>query len=118
MIKSLATKVATSAEINQRTQVGTDCIVGSGSKIDERCSVKKSIIGQHCTIGKNCKISNSVIMGHVVIEDMVVLHGCIVCHNSTIHEKSNLKDVVVSTGYRVEANSVIKNEVLEDYHDD
>ena len=47
-------------------------MVGSDSKIGERCSVKKSVIGKSCQIGDNVKIANSVIMGHVIIGNKYV----------------------------------------------
>lgn len=50
-------------------QIGPDSMIGEGSKMGERCSVKKSVIGSHCTIGKNVQISRSIIMDYVVIED-------------------------------------------------
>ena len=56
-------------------QVGTDTIVGTGTKIGEKTSVKRSVVGDHCNIGKNVKISNCVIMDYVTIED-----GCVNTH--------------------------------------
>jgi len=44
-------------------------MVGEGSRIGERCSVKKSVIGKHCTIGKNVKINNAILMDHVTVQD-------------------------------------------------
>ncbi len=48
-------------------QVGVECVVGEGTKLGERCSIKKSVIGKHCNIGDRVKIINSVIMNHVTI---------------------------------------------------
>ena len=50
-------------------QVGQDSMVGEGSTIGEKVSVKRSIIGKHCTIGDKVKILNCVIMDHVNIKD-------------------------------------------------
>lgn len=44
-------------------------MVGDGTSIGARCSIKKSIIGRHCNIGNNVKIINSVIMDYVTIKD-------------------------------------------------
>ncbi len=70
MTKSVTVqRVPTSAEVSSSTQIGPDSLVGRGSKIGDKCTVKKSIIGSHCNIGKNVKITNSVIMDYVVLED-------------------------------------------------
>jgi len=50
-------------------QVGPESMIGEGSKIGERCSVKKSSVGAHCIVGKNVKLVNTVVMDYVVIED-------------------------------------------------
>jgi len=62
-------RIPDSAEVSPKTQVGPDSLVGDSSKIGERCSIKKSVIGSHCTIGRNVKIIGSVIMDYIVIED-------------------------------------------------
>jgi translation initiation factor eIF-2B subunit gamma len=49
--------------------MGADSLIGEGSKVGEKCSIKKSVIGSHCVIGKNVKLNNCVIMDHVMIED-------------------------------------------------
>lgn len=73
--------------------------------MSEKCSVKRSVIGAHCTIGKNCKIKDSVIMDYVVIEDGVKLEGCVVCSSAKILEKASLKDCEVANGFEVEKDS-------------
>jgi ADP-glucose pyrophosphorylase len=73
MTKLIEQKIASTAEISTKTQVGPDSMVGDGSKVGDRCSVKKSVIGSHCTIGKNVKIVNSVIMDYVIVEDKYVV---------------------------------------------
>ncbi|KAI8922844.1 trimeric LpxA-like protein, partial [Entophlyctis helioformis] len=108
-------RVPASAVINPKTQVGGDSLVGEGSMIDERSSVKKSIIGNHCTVGKNVKITNSIIMDYVNIEDNVKLEGCVVCSNAKIGERAQLKDCEVSAEKIVAADTVGKNETYVDY---
>ena len=50
-------------------QVGANCIVGDGSTIGERTSVKNSVIGNHCSIADKVRITGSVIMDHVAIDE-------------------------------------------------
>ncbi|KAJ3218191.1 hypothetical protein HDU67_006453 [Dinochytrium kinnereticum] len=94
--------VASSAEISSRTQVGPDSMVGVSTKIGERTSVKKSVIGSHCIIGKNVKIAGSIIMDHCIVEDNVKLDGTILCGSSKIQEGAQLKDCLVGASYVVE----------------
>ncbi|KAJ3104185.1 hypothetical protein HDU97_009440 [Phlyctochytrium planicorne] len=112
--------IAQSVEIAQKTQVGPDSMVGMGTKINERTSVKKSVIGGHCTIGKNVKIANSVIMDHCVIADKLVhelqfcvkLDGSILCTKSHINENAQLKDCLVSAEYKVQKDAQAKGETF------
>ena len=62
-------RMAQNVDIHPKTQLAQDCLIGEGTKINERCSIKKSIVGSHCQIGKEVKISNCIIMDYVVIED-------------------------------------------------
>jgi translation initiation factor eIF-2B subunit gamma len=79
------------ARVSARTVIGSDSMLGESSTVDDKCSIKKSVIGTHCTIGERvsvcegergeretihthththtqCKITNSVIMDHVTIK--------------------------------------------------
>ncbi|RUS31655.1 nucleotide-diphospho-sugar transferase [Jimgerdemannia flammicorona] len=125
LTKQSALRVALTADVSGRAQVGADSMVGEFTRIDERTSVKRSTIGAHCVIGKNVKISNSVVLDHVVIEDKCVrgsgdwverkkifmmfesivrfvkMDGCVVCNHAKIEEKAQLKDCEVGGGYVV-----------------
>lgn len=50
-------------------QISADSQVAASTRVGDRTSVKKSVIGTHCVIGKNVKISGCVIMDYVVIND-------------------------------------------------
>ena len=50
-------------------KVGPDCIVGDGSKLAEKVSVKKSVVGQNCDIAEKVKIANSIIMDQVSMKE-------------------------------------------------
>lgn len=56
-----------SLTIRTRFQVGAECVVGEGTRVGDRASIKKSVIGKHCVIHDGVKIINSVIMNHVTI---------------------------------------------------
>ncbi|TQE01932.1 hypothetical protein C1H46_012556 [Malus baccata] len=39
-----------SAELGSKTTVGPHCMLGEGSQMGDKCSVKRSVIGRHCRI--------------------------------------------------------------------
>ena len=57
------------ALINQKAQISADSTIGRSTKVDERASIKRSVIGKHCVIGKMTKIVGCVILDHCVIAD-------------------------------------------------
>jgi translation initiation factor eIF-2B subunit gamma len=83
------------AKIAQTTMVGPDCVVGHGTVIGEKASVKKSVIGQHCQIGDRVKINNSIVMDNVHLEDGVELNDSIVCNKVHVPEKTKLNETVL-----------------------
>lgn len=55
--------------IDPKAQISTDSVIGQSTRVEERASVKKSIVGRHCVIGKMTKIAGCVILDHCVIGD-------------------------------------------------
>lgn len=96
-------------------------MIGRSTRVDERASIKKSVIGKHCVIGKMAKIVGCVILDHCVINDGSVLitseckqiltyaacmfraklDGCILGANTKIGEKAELSKCVTQAGYEV-----------------
>ncbi|KAK4419692.1 Translation initiation factor eIF-2B subunit gamma [Sesamum alatum] len=101
-----------SAVIGSKTTVGPQCMLGEGSQMGDKCSVKKSVIGRHCRIGSNVKIVNSVVMNHVTISDGCSIQGSIICSNVQLQERAVLKDCQVGAGFVVTAGSEHKGESL------
>ncbi|KAM3303317.1 translation initiation factor eIF-2B subunit gamma [Capsicum chacoense] len=100
------------AELGSKTTVGPHCMLGEGSQMGDKCSVKKSVIGRHCRIGSNVKVVNSVIMDHVTIGDGCSIQGSIICSNVQLQERVVLRDCQVGAGYVVSAGSEYKGESL------
>ncbi|XP_026427436.1 translation initiation factor eIF-2B subunit gamma-like [Papaver somniferum] len=101
-----------SAELGSKTTVGPQCMLGEGSQLGDKCSVKRSLIGRHCRIGSNVKVANSVVMNHVTIGDGCSIQGSAVCSNVQLHERAVLKDCQVGAGFVVTAGSEHKGESL------
>ncbi|XP_072024090.1 LOW QUALITY PROTEIN: translation initiation factor eIF2B subunit gamma-like [Amphiura filiformis] len=103
-----------SASIKPKTTIGQDSMVGEGTTIGEKDSVKRSIIGKHCSIGDKVKIANSVVMDHVTIKDGCTIQGSILCGNTHINEGVELKDCIVGSSQNVPEKSKFSNEVIGD----
>ncbi|XP_028759585.1 translation initiation factor eIF-2B subunit gamma [Neltuma alba] len=101
-----------SAELGAKTTVGPHCMLGEGSQMSDKCSVKRSVIGRHCRIGANVKIVNSIVMNHVTIGDGCSIQGSVICSNVQLQERVVLKDCQIGAGYVVTAGSEYKGEVL------
>ncbi|KAF9596260.1 hypothetical protein IFM89_008423 [Coptis chinensis] len=101
-----------SAELGSKTTVGPQCMLGEGSQLGDKCSVKRSVIGRHCRIGSNVKIVNSVVMNHVTIGDGCSVQGSVICSNVQLQERVVLKDCLVGAAYVVTAGNEIKGESL------
>lgn len=55
--------------IDQKAQISGDSMIGLSTRVDERASIKRSVVGKHCVIGKMTKIVGCVLLDHCVIED-------------------------------------------------
>jgi translation initiation factor eIF-2B subunit gamma len=53
----------------QKIQISPDSMVGDSTKIEERTTIKKCVIGKHCTIGKMVRLVGCVVLDHCVIGD-------------------------------------------------
>ncbi|KAL5707746.1 hypothetical protein ACHQM5_018609 [Ranunculus cassubicifolius] len=101
-----------SAELGSKTTVGPQCMLGEGSQLGDKCSVKRSVIGRHCRIGSNVKIVNSVVMNHATIGDGCSVQGSVICSNVQLQERVVLKDCMVGASYVITAGNEIKGESL------
>ncbi|XP_050203383.1 uncharacterized protein LOC126653521 [Mercurialis annua] len=101
-----------SAQLGSKTTVGPHCMLGEGSQMGDKCSVKRSVIGPHCRIGSNVKVVNSVIMNHVTVGDGCSIQGSVICSNVQLLERAVLKDCQVGAGFVVTAGSEYKGESL------
>jgi translation initiation factor eIF-2B subunit gamma len=62
-------KPAPVGNVDPKAQVSADTLLAASTRVGERTSIKKCIIGRHCVLGKNVKLTNCVIWDYVVIAD-------------------------------------------------
>ncbi|XP_048434448.1 translation initiation factor eIF-2B subunit gamma isoform X1 [Pyrus x bretschneideri] len=101
-----------SAELGSKTTVGPHCMLGEGSQMGDKCSVKRSVIGRHCRIGSNVKVVNSVVMNHVTIGDGCSVQNSVICSNAQLQDHVVLKDCQVGAGFVVTAGNECKGEAF------
>ena len=56
-------------DIAASAQISGDSVVGEGTKVGERASIKKCVVGRHCHIGRGVKLTGCVIWDFVTIEE-------------------------------------------------
>ncbi|KAH9858869.1 UDP-3-O-glucosamine N-acyltransferase, partial [Lenzites betulinus] len=101
------------ALIDQKAQVSSDSMVGRSTRIEERATIKRSVIGKHCVIGKMTKIVGCVLLDHCVVADGAKLDGCILGAYTQVGTKAELSRCVTQPGYEVGAGETARNEKLE-----
>lgn len=104
--------VLSSENFGPKTTIGPHCMVGEGSQLGDKCSVKRSVVGRHCRIGSNVKIVNSVVMNHVTIDDGCLIQASVICSNVHLQERATLKDCQVGVGYVVASGTEHRTEAL------
>ncbi|KAG8912800.1 hypothetical protein FRC00_003765 [Tulasnella sp. 408] len=104
--------------IDPKAQISSDSLVGPSTKVAERTSIKKSVIGSHCVIGRNVRISGCVLMDHVVVKDGAKLDGCILSRHTIVEEKCSAKESETATGVTLAAGGDYKNERIEQFEYD
>lgn len=102
----------TSVQTGVKTTVASGCMIGAESVLGDKCSVKRSVLGNGCRIGNSVKIINSVIMDDVLIADGCYLQNSIICSHCRILERVNLKDCQVAPGFTVQEGIDAKGQIF------
>ncbi|KAK9359407.1 nucleotide-diphospho-sugar transferase [Lipomyces starkeyi] len=95
--------------------IGRDSLVGIGTVMEEKTSVKRSIVGADCIFGRECRLSGCVVMDGVVLGDGVHLDNCIIGNGVIIEDKARLVGCTVEGRYVVRKATQSKNEILRGY---
>jgi translation initiation factor eIF-2B subunit gamma len=67
--QSAAEDSGTSALISSSAQISPDSLLGEGTRVGDRASIKKCIIGRHCVIGRGAKLTGCVLWDFVTVEE-------------------------------------------------
>lgn len=65
-----AAKGSASAQlIDSKAQISSDSLVEAFTRVSERTTIKRSVIGRGCAIGRNVKLTGAIVMDGVRIGD-------------------------------------------------
>lgn len=99
-------KVAYPEGIASKTTVTRpDCLLAENVTVEEKCSIKESVIGANCQIKSGAKLTRCVLMDGVVVGKGCKLTGCILGKRSVIGDDSVLVDCEVQENLMVESKS-------------
>lgn len=104
--------VADGVQLGHKAVVGGGSLVGARTRLGDRTSVKRCVLGPGCTLGAGVKLDKCVLMEGVTVGDGAQLHGCIICANAHIEDRSVLRDCQVGADFTVPENADYRGEVL------
>lgn len=108
-----ARKVAYPEGVKQRTTITkADSLVDNNVTVQEKTSIKESVIGANCQIGEGAKLQQCVLMEGVVIGKNCKLTKCVLGKRSEIGDGSILTDVEVQENLYVEPKTEEKDTKL------
>ncbi|KAL8365617.1 hypothetical protein RB595_004437 [Gaeumannomyces hyphopodioides] len=105
-----ARKVAYPEGVRSRTTITRpDCLVADNVIVEEKVSIKESIIGANCRIEEGAKLQHCLLMDGAVVGKGCRLVRCILGKRSQVGEGSTLMDCEVQENLLVEPKTEEKN---------
>ena len=56
-----APELHSSVSVGNKSSVAPGCVVGRGSVLGQKCSVKRTVIGAGCQVGNNVKVRRRIV---------------------------------------------------------
>lgn len=101
-----ARKVAYPDGVKPRTTITRqDCLIADNVMVDEKTSIKESVVGANCQIKEGAKLFQCLLMDGVVVGKGCKLTRCILGRRSDIGEGSTLTDCEVQENLLIEPRS-------------
>ncbi|KAI0485699.1 hypothetical protein F4859DRAFT_392746 [Xylaria cf. heliscus] len=106
-------KIAYPDGVKPRTTITRqDCLIANNVMVDEKTSIKESVVGANCQIKEGAKLFQCLLMDDVVVEKGCKLTRCILGKRSVIGEGSVLTDCEVQENLLVEPRTDDKDNKL------
>ena len=97
--------------IAPRTTVDSKtCLLDANVSVEEKCSIKESVIGANCQIKTGAKLLRCLLMEGVVVEEGARLTGCIVGKRGFVSKECDLRECEVQGGFVVPEGEEAKGE--------
>ncbi|KAI1471027.1 nucleotide-diphospho-sugar transferase [Daldinia caldariorum] len=108
-----ARKVAYPEGVKPRTTITRqDCLIADNVMVEEKTSIKESVIGANCQIKEGAKLFQCLLMDGVVVGKGCKLTRCILGKRSEVGEGSTLTDCEVQENLLVEPRTEDKDSKL------
>ncbi|ODV89896.1 hypothetical protein CANCADRAFT_97525 [Tortispora caseinolytica NRRL Y-17796] len=114
---------AGASQVPSHTGVSADSIADPSVIIEEKTTLKRSMIASNVSIGKRCRLIGCIVLQGATIEDGCHLESCVVGPMVTIGQKSRLTSCTIEGGFNIAPGTEAKNEVMQkftnamlDYH--
>lgn len=109
-------KVAYPDGVKPRTTITRqDCLIADNVMVDEKTSIKESVVGTNCQIKEGAKLFQCLLMDGVVVGKGSKLTRCILGKRSVIGEGSTLTDCEVQENLFVEPRSKYNRATIMSY---
>ena len=86
------------------------CLLDANVSVEEKCSIKESVIGANCQIKTGAKLLRCLLMEGVVVEEGARLTGCIVGKRGFVSKECDLRECEVQGGFMVPEGEEAKGE--------
>ncbi|CAD7696552.1 unnamed protein product [Ostreobium quekettii] len=99
-------------ELGNKATIASSCMVGEGTQVGDRSSIKRAVIGKKCRIGNNVKIINSVLLDGVKVGDSCHVQNSVIGAGSIIGDQATLRDCQVGPDQTIPHEAECRDEVL------
>ncbi|ORX34516.1 nucleotide-diphospho-sugar transferase [Kockovaella imperatae] len=98
--------------ISSSAQISPDSVIGEGSTVGDRASLKKCIVGRHCHIARGVKLTGCVVWDFVTIEENARIENAILSSHVRVGDKAAIKDCEFGPGFEAPSGAILKGERL------
>ncbi|CAK8688127.1 unnamed protein product [Clavelina lepadiformis] len=101
-----------SSKLHEKSQAGSDSMIGERTSVDEQSIIKRSVIGKDCQIGSSVRISNCILMDRVKVGNGCNLQGSVIADRAIIEEKCEIADSLIGSNKVVTSSSKLNRESI------
>jgi len=100
------------ATVAPKAAVALGCLLGAGTAVGDRASVKRSALGARCRVARSARVVGCVLGDGVSIGEGAALQNCAVAAGASVGARASLKECFVGPEVQVAEEFAAKEEVL------